>query len=62
MENQNFYVMYNVGKCKYVLNYHRFGNYHKDGSLFYDCELFSNKKKLVARITELKKEGFEERF
>lgn len=62
MEKQDFYVMHNVGKCKYLLNYHRLGNYHKDGSPFYDCETFSNKKKLAARIAELKKNGFEERF
>ena len=61
MEKQDFYIMHNIGKCKYVLNYHTFGRYHKDGSMFYDCELFSNKKKLSARIAELKKAGYVER-
>ena len=56
-----YYVMYNVGKAKYLLNTHNGIDRHKDGSLFYGCEIFKNKKKLQARINELKGEGYVER-
>ena len=56
-----FYVMYNVGKAKYLLNTHNGIDKYKDGSLFFGCEIFKNKKKLQARINELKKEGYVER-
>lgn len=58
---KNYYIMYNVGKAKYLLNTHNGVDTHKDGSPFYGCEIFKNKKKLQARIAELKKEGYVER-
>ena len=58
---KNYYIMYNVGKAKYLLNTHNGVDIHKDGSPFYGCEIFKNKKKLQARIAELKKEGYAER-
>ena len=58
---KNYYIMYNVGKAKYLLNTHNGVDTHKDGSPFYGCEIFKNKKKLQARINELKGEGYVER-
>ncbi len=37
-ENQN------IGKVKYIVNFHRQGNYHKDGSKFFDIAIFKNKR------------------
>lgn len=56
-----YYVMYNVGKAKYLLNTHNGVDTHNDGSQFFGCEIFKNKKKLQARINELKGEGYVER-
>jgi len=58
---KNYYVMYNVGKAKYLLNTHNGVDTHNDGSPFFGCEIFKNKKKLQARINELKGEGYVER-
>lgn len=56
--SKNYYIMFNVGKAKYVLNTHNGIDTHKDGSPFYGCEIFSNKKKLISRIKELQKQGY----
>ena len=58
---KNYYIMYNVGKAKYLLNTHNGVDMHKDGSPFYGCEIFKNKKKLQARIKELQGQGYVER-
>ena len=55
---KNFNVMYNIGRCKYVVNYHNGIKTHKDGSPFYDIDIFKNKKKLDACIKNLKLEGY----
>lgn len=48
----------NVGKSKYVVNYHDGVKTHKDGSEFYDIEIFKNKKDLESFKTKLLKEGY----
>ena len=40
---KNFYIRYNIGKSKYVVNYHNGERLHSDGSPFYDIEIFKNK-------------------
>ena len=57
---KKYYVMYNVGKAKYLLNTHNGIDRHSDGSEFFGCEIFSNKKKLQARISELVSDGYVE--
>lgn len=47
------YVSQNIGKCKYVVNYHDGIKTHKDGSPFYDIKIFKNKKKMNDFITKL---------
>ena len=53
-----FYVMYGIGRSKYMLSYYNGISTHKDGSQFFNVELFKSKKKLEARIQELVREGY----
>ena len=59
--NKEYYTMQNVGKCKYVVNYHDGVKLHKDGSKFFDINIFSNKKYLKKFINDLKKNNYKER-
>ena len=62
MENfskvKRFNIMHNVGKCKYVVNYHDGIKEHKDHSDFFDISIFKNKKKLTAFVKSLLKQGY----
>lgn len=60
MNEKRYYVTSNVGRVKYLLNTHNGVDKHADGSPFFACECFSNKKKLAARIKELESEGYRE--
>jgi hypothetical protein len=51
-------TMSNVGKSKYVVNFHDGVKKHKDGSPFKDIEIFSNKKKYDQFIKKLESEGY----
>jgi hypothetical protein len=53
-------VMYNVGKCKYVVNHHDGIKKHPDGSEFFDIAIFSNKVKLNKFIQSLVSKGYKE--
>lgn len=55
---KQYYVMYNVGKVRYFLSFHDGKSTHRDGSPFWGCQCFRNKKKLAARIKELEGEGY----
>ena len=59
---KQYYVQYNVGRCKYVLSFHDGVSTHADGSPFYDVRLFRNKKRLQESIRNLEAEGYKERF
>ena len=58
---KDYNLMYNVGKAKYVINYHDGVSTHKDGSKFYGIITFSNKKEFDKRIKELEKLGYKRR-
>lgn len=58
MSKKMFYVLNNVGRAKYVLNYHDGVRSHTDGSAFFDIRIFKNKKALGAAITGLKANGY----
>lgn len=58
---KNFYLMFNVGKAKYCINYHDGVQTHKDGSPFYGIIIFSNKRKFMAEIKSMKKQGYVEK-
>tara|TARA_S200002703_G_scaffold159548_1_gene173412 strand:- start:323 stop:508 length:186 start_codon:yes stop_codon:yes gene_type:complete len=55
---KTYYTQQNIGKAKYCLNYHDGKTEHKDGSPFFDIYIFTNKKKLEAKIKELESEGY----
>lgn len=55
-----FYVQYNIGKAKYVVNHHDGSKKHKDGSDFFDISIFRNKKSLNEFIKKLHTDGYKE--
>ena len=57
---KTFNLMYNVGKAKYVINYHNGIKKHKDGSDFFDIAIQSNKINHNNFIKRLVKEGYKE--
>ena len=61
MTSKVYYTMQNIGKCRYVLNYHDGVKTHKDGSKFFDIHIFSNKKYLQKFINNLKKNNYNEK-
>ena len=48
----------NVGKAKYVISYHDGKKKHKDGSDFFDIQIFRNKKDLAKFVNTLHKAGY----
>lgn len=58
---KNFYTMMNVGKAKYLVNFHDGVTTHNDGSPFYDIAIFSNKRKQNQFINGLRVKGYTEK-
>ena len=56
---KRFNTNYGVGKSKYVVNYHDGVKKHKDGSDFFDVQIFKNQKDLEAFKKALLQKGFE---
>ncbi|SVD32957.1 uncharacterized protein METZ01_LOCUS385811, partial [marine metagenome] len=50
----------NVGKAKYTISYHDGKKKHKDGSDFFDMEIFKNKPSLEKFKKDLKRKGYKE--
>jgi hypothetical protein len=48
----------NIGKAKYVVNFHDGVKQHKDGSPFFDIKIFTNKKKKAPFIKSLEEQGY----
>ena len=59
--NKNYYCQMNVGKIKYLVNFHNGFRTHKDDSPFYDVKTFKNKKKMEVFLKVLDKEGYNQR-
>ena len=59
---KDYYVQYNIGRSKYVVNFHDGVTTYKDGSKFYDMKIFKNKLSLNAFIAKLESEGYTERW
>lgn len=57
---KRFYIQNNIGKSKYVVNYHDGKSKHTDGSDFFDCKIFKNKKDLAKFVSGLLKDGYVE--
>lgn len=55
---KSFNIMYRVGSAKYLINYHNGEKKHKDGSSFYDVEIFKNKIALNKFVNELLKDNY----
>ena len=59
--SKEYDLQMNIGKAKYVVNYHDGLKTHKDGSKFFDIAIFKNKVETAAFITELCNNGYRER-
>lgn len=58
---KTYYIQYNVGRAKYVLNINDGVTKNRDGSDFIGIEIFKNKKKLNDKINELESQGYKYR-
>jgi hypothetical protein len=58
---KEYYLQYNIGRAKYVVNFHNGVSTHKDGSAFYDIRIFRNKPAVELFIKELSNKGYKER-
>ena len=58
VESKTYNTMSNVGKAKYVVNFHDGEKTHKDGSRFYDMSIFKNAKDLESFEKGLKSKGY----
>lgn len=56
---KTFYVQQNIGKAKYVVNFHDGVNKCRDGSPFFDIRICKNKKELNEVTTELASNGYQ---
>jgi hypothetical protein len=59
---KTYNVMHNVGKSKYVVNFHNGVKTYSDGSAFFDIEIFKNLKGLKAFIKKLESEGYKKQM
>ena len=55
-----YYILYRVGKAKYIVNFHDGEKLHPDGSEFFDIAIFSNKNRMNIFVNELKRKGYKE--
>jgi hypothetical protein len=58
---KTYHLMYNVGKVKYLVNFHNGISKHKDGGNFFDIKSFKNKLKLNKFINDLINSGYIEK-
>ena len=58
---KHFYESYNIGKSKYIINYHDGVKTHNDGSSFFDICIFKNIKKMKEFKKSLIKNGYYDR-
>jgi hypothetical protein len=58
---KDYYVNFNVGTVKYVVNFHNGESVHKDGSKFYDMRTFKNKVDFETFLKKLQSQGYKER-
>jgi hypothetical protein len=55
---KTFHLQYGVGTAKYLVSFHDGVKKNEDGSSFFDCRIFSNKKELNAFLKELWNDGY----
>lgn len=56
-----YYEQSNVGKAKYVVNFHDGVKTHKDGSPFFDIRVFKNQRAKNQFVAKLAKDGYAKR-
>ena len=59
-KDKNFNIQNNIGKAKYIINFHNGIKKHKDNSKFYDIRICKNKKELKTFTDNLRKKGYYE--
>jgi len=62
VDGKTYNIMHNVGKSKYVVNFHDGVKKHSDGSRFFDIEIFKNLKELKAFTKKLDSEGYKKQM
>ncbi len=55
---KTYYLMNNIGRAKYTVNFHDGVKTHKDGSAFFDIRIFSNKREAREFEAQLMKDGY----
>lgn len=55
---KRYYLMGNVGKAKYTVNYHDGKSKHRDGSDFFAIKIFKNKKSVDKFVLWLHRGGY----
>ena len=55
---KTFYIQYNIGTAKYVVNHHNVKNLHFDGSKFYDVKIVKSSKALHNFMQSLVERGY----
>ena len=55
---KRYYQKDGIGKSKYTISYHDGKKKHKDGSDFFDIQIFRNKKDLAKFVNSLHKGGY----
>ena len=55
---KNYNIQNNIGKAKYVVNFHDGEKTHKDGSLFWDIKVFKTKQSRMDFVKELNRQGY----
>lgn len=58
---KTFNTMMNIGKAKYVVNFHDGESTHADGSPFFDIAIFTNKRKRNSFVRGLLRQGYTEK-
>lgn len=57
---KRYNLSFNIGRSKYVVNFHDGVRTHKDGSPFYDIAIYRNKRQMESFVRRLKKLGYVE--
>lgn len=57
---KQFNIQYNVGKVKYLVNYHNGIKLFDDGSMFFDIATFTDKEKFKVFKESLIMKGYKE--
>lgn len=55
---KKYTVNFNIGKVKYLVNFHNGAEFYKDNSEFYNIKTFKNKNKMNNFIKELESNNY----